>query len=187
MEIIKDFESKKEEIKKRILNGEVFIYPTDTIYGIGCDATNLDSVIKLRLLKDLPGEKPMSVIAPSKQWIIDNCVIDERAEDWLDKLPGSYTLVIKMKNKKCIAKNVNYGTDALGVRIPDHWISSLCAEMNIPIVTTSANMFSHKVMTCVDDLDKHLKVDFVIDEGELVGKPSTIVFLDGDKVDVKER
>jgi len=137
----------------------------------------------------LPGEKPVSVIAPNKQWIIDNCIVNDKVKEWLEKLPGAYTLILKMKNKKCVAKNVNFGTDSLGVRIPDHFISQFCSELGKPIVTTSANICGHKNMTCLDDLDSGIsdKVDFVIDDGKLEGSASTIVFLDKEEVSVKER
>lgn len=185
----KEIESKEDEIQKRILDGAVFVYGTDTIYGIGCDATNFDAVGRLRTIKSLPGEKPLSVIAPSKEWVQENCVMDDRVKEWLDKLPGAYTLVIKMKNNKCVAKNVAFGTDALGIRIPDHWISKISSILNIPIVTTSANIFGQKNMTCLANLDKHIKnkVDFMIDEGIVVGKASKIVFLNEKEVSVKER
>ena len=185
----KEIEDYKIGIIGKIKQGSVFIYPTDTIYGIGCDATNMEAVARLRLIKRLPGEKPVSVIAPSKQWIIDNCVVDDKVSEWLEKLPGAYTLILKMKNKKCVPKNINFSTDALGVRIPDHFISSICAEAGVPIVTTSANICGKPNMVCVDDLDDTIKdkVDIIIDSGKLEGSASTIVFLDKEEVNVKER
>ncbi len=178
------FEEQKEEVKKKILDGAVFVYPTDTIYGIGCDAANFDSVARLRLIKGLPDEKPVSVIAPSKQWIIDNCEISKQAEEWLDKLPGPYTLILKLKNKDCIANNIS-GSDTIGVRIPDHFFSHIATEINRPIVTTSANVCGNLNMTCLDDLDNSIgnKVDFVIDEGKLSGKASTVINLTKDEVE----
>ncbi len=191
MKIIKasEFEDYKVGVIGKILEGGVFVYPTDTIYGIGCDATNFDSVARLRLVKGLPGEKPMSVIAPSKDWIVSNCVVDERVKEWLEKLPGAYTLILKLKNKDCVAKNVAFGTDSLGVRIPDHYTSHLATEIGRPIVTTSANIFGKSNMTCLDDLDDSIKqkVDFIIDSGLVEGHASTLVFLNGKEVDVKER
>jgi L-threonylcarbamoyladenylate synthase len=160
--------SKEGINKEEILGGVVFIYPTDTIYGVGCDATNDNSVKRVREIK-LRDEKPFSVIAPSKDWIKENCVVGPE----LDKLPGAYTLILKLKNKSCISKFVNNGLDTLGVRIPKHWISNLVSELGIPIVTTSANKSGEKFMTCLEDLD--IGVDFVIDEGKLNGKPSTII------------
>ena len=83
-EIIPLTEIKSAQIVKRINAGEVFIYPTDTIYGIGCDATNEGSVKSIRIVKQR-FDKPFSVIAPSKQWILKNF---EANKSFIDKLPG---------------------------------------------------------------------------------------------------
>ena len=78
-----------------IKHGAVFIYPTDTIYGLGCDATNEESVKKIKELKYRDKDKPMSVIAPSVDWIKEHCeVTDEMIEKYL---PGPYTLLLKKK------------------------------------------------------------------------------------------
>ena len=156
--------TKDDKYLDRIRKGEVFIYPTDTIYGIGCDATNFKAVERIRKIK-LRDIKPFSVIVPSKEWILENCYAKN-----LDKLPGSYTLILKLKNK-CVSENVSKNT--LGVRIPDHWISEVVKELGFPIVTTSVNKSGEKPMTSLKDLD--LEVDFVIYEGEKKGKSSEII------------
>ena len=74
---------------------KIYVYPTDTIYGIGCDATNDKLVLKIRSIKKRD-EKPFSIIAPSKDWIKNNFEIIH--PEYLDKLPGPYTLVMKPKN-----------------------------------------------------------------------------------------
>jgi L-threonylcarbamoyladenylate synthase len=178
----------REHVEMQIKGGSVFIHPTDTIYGIGCDATNNDAVQKIRKIKDR-NERPFSVIAPSKEWIKENCEVPKEGEEWLEKLPGPYTLILKLKNKSAIAKQVNMGMDSVGVRIPNHWISQVAQEMDLPLVTTSANKTGGNFMTSVDDLHHDIKanVDFVVYEGEKKGKPSTIVHLEGEEVKVKER
>lgn len=158
-----------EEIKSKIIDGAVFIYPTDTIYGIGCNALNDKAVRRIREIK-VREDKPFSVIAPSKEWIKRNCYVGNE----LDKLPGAYTLILKLKNKNGISKNVS-NLNTLGVRIPDHWFSKMVEELGIPIVTTSVNKSGEKFMTCLDDLNSDIKVDFVIYEGKKEGKPSEII------------
>ena len=89
-----------------------------------------------------------------------------------------------MKNQ-CVAENVAPGKDTLGIRIPDHWFSNFVAEINMPIVTTSANKSNEDFMTSLDDLDSEIKskVDFIVYEGEKKGKPSRIIDLtDEEKV-----
>lgn len=169
----------KDKIKQLILQGSVFIYPTDTIYGLGCDATNSEAVQRIRVIKQRE-EKPFSVIAPSKEWILDNCAVKQ---DDLACLPGPYTLIAKVR-QKCVAESVNLGLDTLGVRIPKHWFSQLVKEIGIPVVTTSANISGQKFMTSIDNLDVIIKkaVDFIVYDGHLDGNPSEIINLTKGKV-----
>ena len=181
-----EFKLEREAILNEIVDGAVFIYPTDTIYGIGCDATNSDSVKKIRKLK-ARAENPFSVIAPSLEWVRENCIVTKDGEEWLDKLPGPYTLIFKLK-QDCVAKNVNPGLKTLGIRIPSHWIRNVAAEANVPIVTTSVNKSNEDYMTSLENLNPSIKkgIDFIIYEGEKEGKPSKIIDLT-DKVKVIKR
>ena len=182
-----EFEQEKDIIRTSLKeNSPIFVYPTDTIYGIGCNALSKEAVGKIRKAKERI-KNPFSVIAPSKEWIKENCIVNKNAEEWIAKLPGPYTLVLKIK-KKCVAENVAPGLKSLGVRIPNHWFSNFVHEIGIPIVTTSANKAQQDFMTSLEDLDSDIacKVDFVIYEGEKKGKPSRIIDLT-DKEKVMER
>lgn len=175
-----EFEQEKYSIMEKLKeNSPIFIYPTDTIYGIGCNAMNKEAIKKIRMAKERT-KNPFSVIAPSKEWIRENCIAGKNAEEWIEKLPGPYTLILKTK-RNCVAENVAPELKTLGVRIPDHWFSSFAHELNIPIVTTSANKASQDFMTSLEDLDLDIKsrVDFIIYEGEKKGKPSKIIDLSG--------
>ena len=176
----------KDNIIESIIDGDVFIYPTDTIYGIGCNALRQNSVEKIRRIKQRP-KNPFSVLAPSKQWISKNFILSKEAKKWVKKLPGPYTLVLKLK-KKCVAKNVAPGLKNLGVRIPKHWFSKFVNELKIPIITTSVNKSKEAFMTSINDLDKEIKnkIDFIIYEGKKQGRPSKIIDLTG-KIKIKKR
>lgn len=173
-----EFKLQKERFFEEIARGAVFIHPTDTIYGIGCDANNARAVRRIRDAKPMY-KRPFSVIAPSKEWIRRNCLVTEEAEKWLDKLPGPYTLILNLRNKNCIARETNIDMGTLGVRIPDHWISEIAAITERPIITTSANDAGKNFMTSVEDLDINIKkkMDFIIYEGEKTGRPSILVEL----------
>jgi tRNA threonylcarbamoyl adenosine modification protein (Sua5/YciO/YrdC/YwlC family) len=186
MELISEEEiyQRKNEFFSKIVRGSLFIYPTDTIYGIGCNAMDKKSVLKVREVKGR-FENPFSVIVPSKDWIRENCVVDKKVQEWMEKLPGPYTLILKLKNKNCIAKEVNNEKDTIGVRIPNHWFSLVVREVGVPVITTSANISGQQFMTSTENLDRKIKgqVDFIIYEGEKMGKPSTLVNLaEGGKV-----
>jgi L-threonylcarbamoyladenylate synthase len=159
-----------EEILGKIRNGAVFISPTDTIYGLSCDARNGESVSRLRKLKGRD-DKPLSIWVPSKQWIQDNCDASN-----LDKLPGPYTLILPLLTAS-VASEVNPGLNTIGVRIPDHWFSKIVEKLGFPLVTTSVNKVGKEHMTSLENGDKEIldAVDFVIYEGEKSGEPSTII------------
>lgn len=183
-----EFDLKKQTLLSKIRNGAVFIYPTDTIYGIGSNALNHDAVKKIREAKDR-NTMPFSVIAPSKDWIRENCEVNGKVEEWLEKLPGPYTLILKLKNPDAVESTVNSGMDTLGVRIPDCWTTDIAKELGLPIVTTSANITGKGFMTSLETLDVSVKnkVDFMINEGEIKGKPSTLVDLTKEDVEIKKR
>jgi len=170
-------------ISEKISRGSIFIYPTDTIYGIGCNALRHEAVSKIREIKE-SYENPFSVIAPSKEWILENCHVNGKGKEWLDKLPGPLTMILKLKNKDCIVKEVNNGMDTLGVRIPDNWFSKFVSWLEVPIITTSVNKSGNDFMTSIDNLDGGIKgsVDFVVYDGEKKSRPSKIVDLTSGKV-----
>ena len=98
-----EYNVNKSRILKQIKEGAVFIHPTDTIYGIGCDATNEAAVDKVRDAKQRK-DLPFNIIAPSRDWVRANCEVDQEAEEWLAKLPGPYTIILKLKKDKLFKK-----------------------------------------------------------------------------------
>jgi len=186
--IKEEFEMQRQDFLDRIMQGAVYIHPTDTIYGVGCNAKNSRAVNKVRAIKERTST-PFSIIAPSKDWIFENCIVSMEAEKWINKLPGPYTLIFKLKNNNAVASEVNSGAQTIGVRIPLHWIRGIARELNVPLVTTSANVSGKEYMVNLDTLDPEIKkrMDFVIYEGEKAGKPSTIVHLDKEEEKVIER
>ena len=170
---------------KEMLAGKIFVYPTDTIYGLGCNALNSSSVKKIREAKQR-NENPFSVIAPNKKWIKNNCII---GDEYMLKLPGKFTLILNLRNKKCISKEVNQNTDNLGVRIPDNWFSKIIEEANIPFVTTSVNIAGEQYIKSVKEIPASIKkeVDYAIDDGILNNNPSTIIDLSSQNIKVTKR
>ena len=173
------------------ISKSVFVYPTDTIYGLGCNALDEASVQKIRKLKN--SDQPFSIIVPNKEWIYENCIVTEEAEEWIRKLPGPYTLLLKLKNKKAVSKNVHNcdtkGDAVIGVRMPNHWFLAISYQLKMPIVTTSANITGQDFMTSLDDLDIRIRnnVDYIFYDGPKHGAPSTIIHLEGDRVHIQPR
>jgi len=169
---------KKSEIIENILNGKIFIYPTDTLYGIGCNAMNKASVEKIREIKGRD-KKPFSVIAPNIFWIKDNLIVDCDLEKYL---PGPYTVILKKKDPAFL-KHVAEG-DTLGIRIPQHEFTKLVQRAAVPFISTSVNLSGQPSVLSLVDIPKEIedKVDFIIEnQGEMSGVPSTLV-INGNKV-----
>ena len=165
----------KDEIPFEIECGAVFIYPTDTVYGLGCNGLDSFAVGRIRRIKG--SKKPFSIIAPSLKWIRENCFVEKRDEKYLKKFPGKYTLIFRLKNKAAICREVNLNLQTIGIRIPKHSISKLVSELGFPILTTSVNISGEKFLTELSELGKRMEkqIDFAIDAGALKGKPSRII------------
>ncbi|MFT4312474.1 MAG: L-threonylcarbamoyladenylate synthase, partial [Candidatus Woesearchaeota archaeon] len=163
-------------------SGKILVYPTDTIYGIGCNALINASVAKIREIKG-NFTTPFSIIVPDVDWIQQHCVVPGNAKEWLDKLPGPYTLIFQLKDPKLFSEHVTLGKDTIGVRIPDHWITEIVKEVGYPIITTSVNKMGRTFMTDVENLDQDIaqQIDILVEDGEVQGKPSTIVHLTGEQ------
>lgn len=184
----KDEVALNEALYSRYFSRSLFVYPTDTVYGIGCNACDEALVARLREVKG-QHRRPFSVIAPSVEWIKKNCVLTKEAMQWLARLPGPYTLILPLKNPDAVAWNVNMGMDSIGVRLPDCWVSEVVSKLGVPIVTTSANLVGGDVMVKLDDLHPELKsnIDFIIYEGSIRGTPSTLVYLERELAKIEER
>lgn len=178
----------KAKFIKEIRDGAKFIHPTDTIYGIGCSVLNSEAVNQVREMKQRRF-MPFSILVPSKEWIRENCEVDKKAEEWINKLPGPYTLILTLKNKDAVVPEVNNSLRTVGVRIPDHWFSEFVADLGFPIITTSANVVGEEFMTTLDNVDERIKsmTDFIVYEGEKKGSPSTIVDLSKKDPQITER
>jgi len=172
--IIKLKNIEEKGIIEKIKQGYIFIYPTDTVYGIGCNALNSSSVKKIREIKK--SKKPFSVIAPSKQWISKNFKIEKK---YLRKLPGPFTLILKMKRKNLVAEEINLNLKTLGIRIPNHRFTKIIQKSKLPFITTSVNISREQLISKVKEIPKEIfkKVDIVIDNGKSNKTPSTIIDL----------
>ena len=170
---------KKAEIVERIKKGEVFIYPTDTIYGLGCDAKNKSSVERIKQIKGRDN-KPLPILVPSKDWIRNNLIVDDYIEDWLKKLPGPYTFILESENtieSAQVIDNVAPGSDWLGVRMIESFFQDFVTELGVPVVTTSVNISGNEPIKDIAKLPLEIKekVDFIINDRVLDNPPSTLV------------
>ena len=175
MDAILDDPKILKEVVYYMRKGAIFVYPTDTVYGIGCNALKNDSVLAIRNIKN--SQQPFSVIAPSKKWIKHK--MNVLHYDYLKKLPGPYTFVFEKKRKSMLATSSQ--SSYLGIRIPKHPFSKLVSIAEIPFITTSANISGKPVIHRLKELPKSIidRADFAIDGGMLGKKASKVVDLTG--------
>jgi len=169
------FGVRRNELITAIKSGALFFYPTDTIYGIGCDATNEKAVSKIREIKNR-NDKAFSIIPPSKAWVSENCEETSSYRELLSKNNVAYTAILSMVNEKALAPSVLLTKQTVGIRFPKHEITGFVRELGLPIVTTSMNISPSKPLASLENIPEELSkgVMFAIDEGVLGGSPSTL-------------
>jgi L-threonylcarbamoyladenylate synthase len=163
------------EIKK----GKLFIYPTDTLHGLGTDAQNPKSIEKIIALKKR-SRKAFLIIAPSLEWIFENCVImNEEIKNLItQKLPGPYSFILKIKNPKIISPLTNNSGSTIGVRLPNNWFAEIIAKSKKPFISTSINYSGEPSAKKLGDIPPEIAnlVDYIIwDDSSSRGKASTII------------
>lgn len=174
-----------EEAVAAIKKGGVIVYPTDTCYGIGCDATNPLAIEKIFMVKGREKDKPLPLIASSIEMIEKYVIMDERAKKLYAKFPG---ISVAMRKKGIeIPDSVN--REKLAFRIPANEISKkLCEISGKPLISTSANKSGDPSPYSIIEVKSSLKdsliyIDYFIDCGKLdKNPPSTIVDLVEGKV-----
>lgn len=166
--------------------GGVIIYPTDTIYGLGCDITDPQAIQRVQQIKGRDANKPMSFVCADLRDISRYARVSEYARGLLERcLPGAYTFVLPATDSA--PDILTTGQRTVGLRIPDHPIPlALINALGAPILSTSANFSTQEVITEPRDLEKHMGelVDVIVTSGSLPVQPSSVVSLVGDKATV---
>ncbi|MCD4811873.1 threonylcarbamoyl-AMP synthase [bacterium] len=174
----------QEVVKKTcevLSKGGLVIYPTETCYGIGVDATNEKALKKLLKYKKFRGSKPISIAVSSKEMASKYVEINEMAQNiYTNYLPGPITVVSIGKGN--LVPPVLSSQGSIGVRIPDYQLTlDIIETYGKPITATSANMSYKSTPYNIDQLRKDLPkksldlVDLIIDVGELPKNPPSTV------------
>ena len=161
-------------------SGGLILYPTDTVWGIGCDATNAEAVAKIYALKRSENKTSMIVLCRDADMIVR----------YVNKAPGIAFEVMELSDKPLtailpgavgVAKNLIPESQTLGVRIPQHeFCQALLRKFGKPIVSTSANISGEKTPIKIAEVSKEILegVDFVVNprfQGRPTGAPSSII------------
>ena len=167
---------------KILKSGGIILYPTDTIWGIGCDATNPEAVSKIYLLKQREDSKSMLVLIDQPGRIPSYISeMPEIAWDLIELAEKPLTIIYpKAKN---LAPNLIAPDGSIGVRVVNHeFCKKLIGRFGRPIVSTSANISGKPSPTSFNNIDKEIKekVDFIVSEefdNPVSDKPSGIIKL----------
>ncbi|MFH1821694.1 MAG: L-threonylcarbamoyladenylate synthase [Methanobacteriota archaeon] len=167
------------EAAATIREGGLVIYPTETVYGLGADATSDEAVAKVFVAKSRPIESPLPVVVSSIEMARYIMEMNRPAEALFGRfMPGPLTVVGKLKPES-ISQLITGGSGKVGVRIPDNRVSLKLVEfVGGPITATSANLSGGPAPTTAKEAIEQLgsKVDLALDSGICrVGKPSTVV------------
>ena len=162
-----------------IAAGNLIVYPTDTVYGIGADIYNEVAVKNLYLAKRRPFDMALSVAVADRKMMESVAILNETADKLIKAfLPGPLTIIIK-KNPE-VQDIVTAGSQKVGIRIPDHPIALEIARRSGPIVATSANIHFQPDAIDIGMATAALgnSVSTYIDAGHSPsGKPSTIIWI----------
>lgn len=176
-----------EEIQKAfevIQNGGIILYPTDTVWGIGCDATNQEAVAKIYALKQRAETQSMIVLMNGEKMMYNVFrEIPEVAWQILDLSEKPTTLILD--NPKNVAKNVIGADNTLGIRlVKEPFCYKLMERMKKPLVSTSANISGQPTPKSFAEISAQIKngVDYVVNlhRDKISDKPSTIIKLTSD-------
>jgi len=165
---------------KIIQDGGIVIYPTDTVFGLGCRIDDKAAVKRLFALKKRSEKQSVSVLVDSTAMAETYLLpIPETVKKQLMEVywPGGLTIILPCNTKKVLPL-IRGGGQTLGVRVPDHPLTrSLIHGVGIPITGTSANFHGEKTPAMIEDLDRELvkQVDFVLPGACYNGISSTII------------
>jgi L-threonylcarbamoyladenylate synthase len=166
-----------QKVAEIVKGGGLIVYPTDTLYGIGCDPLNQSALERINRLKGREG-KPLPVLVSSIEAARKLVVVDSAPQLLMEAFwPGALTLVLK-ENKKAPSL-LSHGTGTVGVRMPKNEIALKIIEASGgSLVGTSANSSGMPPARSVEELDPVIEegVDLVVDGGTTeLGVPSTVI------------
>ncbi|OPZ60841.1 MAG: Threonylcarbamoyl-AMP synthase [Deltaproteobacteria bacterium ADurb.Bin510] len=163
------------QVAEILKNDGIIVYPTDTVYGLGCLISNKHGIERIQAIKR--SRKPMSIILPDLKTISEYAQVDNTAFKLIRQLtPGPYTFVLPAT--RLVPKLLQDNRKTIGVRVPDHWFcQDLLNAVNEPIITTSMPHEDESVYSdpLTIESDFGHAVDAVVDCGILGDSPSTVL------------
>lgn len=180
-----DFDTEIEHCLKVLEDGGTILYPTDTIWGIGCDATNPEAVEKVYALKERPTNKSMIVLVADEKDLLEYVADpDPQVFEYLNTTKKPTTIIFD--HPLGLASNVLHGDGSAAIRVvQDKFCRHLIKRFRKPLVSTSANLSGDPAPQKFTEVLNHIRtgVDYIVNyrqDDETVAEPSAIVKLNRD-------
>ena len=173
-----------QRIAQDLQGGRLIVYPTDTVYGLGCDIFNKKAINRIYQVKQQSSKKPLSFVCADLTDLALYARNISNAHYRLMKrlLPGPYTFILEASRE--VPKFMMSNRKTVGIRVPDNEIClAIVRELGRPIVSTSVTERDDETLNDPIDIEKRFgkTVDILVDGGILISEPSTVVDLTGDE------
>ena len=172
-------------------SGKVIAYPTDTVYGLGCDARDVAAITRVNKIKGEKGKKPLLVLISDFKMLKKYCFVNTLQMEYLksvwEKPHPSLSLVrrgvlrpvtVILKRRPILPDELTGGLNSIAIRLPKNdFLIKIINQAGFPVVSTSLNKKGGKPLLEVKNLEKYFKYlpDLAVDAGTLKGKPSRLV------------
>jgi tRNA threonylcarbamoyl adenosine modification protein (Sua5/YciO/YrdC/YwlC family) len=167
-------------------DGGIIIYPTDTVYGLGCDLSNKKGIEKIYELKKRNKKQPLSFICSDLKHISQYAKVTDYAYKTMKRLlPGSYTFILEAS--RLVPKIILPKRPTTGIRVPDNNICmALVRELGQPIISTSVKTADGEDMGNPYIIEEYWGklVDLIIDGGNIIPEPSSVISLVDDNIEI---
>ncbi|MEM9194933.1 MAG: L-threonylcarbamoyladenylate synthase [Myxococcota bacterium] len=168
-------------------NGEVIAYPTDTVYGLGCDIMQKRAIERIYQLKRMKKDQPLAFVCPDLRDIAKYAIVDNSAYRLLKReTPGPFCFILEAT--KDVPKRLMMKRKQVGIRVPDNPVAlALVRELGNPIVSTSATL-NGELYNDPDEIDDRFPgLAMVLDAGWGGVEPSTVVDLTSGDPEIKRQ
>jgi len=158
-------------------DGGLIVFPTDTIYGLGCDLHNKRALEKIFRIKNMNEKSPLSFISPDLSRVAMYAHVSNRAYRLMNKyLPGPFTFILPAMRE--VNKYMLYKRKQIGIRVPKNNVCRmLTQELGNPVISTSVPLWGEKILNSGEVIHEYFgrQIDLVLDIGVLVSEPSTVI------------
>jgi tRNA threonylcarbamoyl adenosine modification protein (Sua5/YciO/YrdC/YwlC family) len=158
--------------------GEVIAYPTDTVYGLGCDIGNKRAIDKLYAIKGMDRAQPLAFICPDLSEIAKYAIVDNQIYRVLRRfLPGPYCFILEATRE--VPRTLQTKRKTIGIRIPKHEVvHAIVGELGRPIISTTANRSGEQPYVDPHEIDDDFRgLALVLDAGGGGVVPTTVIDL----------